>query len=77
LLACLRGSVSIVVDDGTNREEHVLDQPWRGLYLPPRIWGIQYKYTRDAILMVLASHEYDPADYIRDYEEFLKLVRGE
>jgi acetyltransferase-like isoleucine patch superfamily enzyme/dTDP-4-dehydrorhamnose 3,5-epimerase-like enzyme len=73
-LVCMQGSVSVVVDDGDNREEHVLDQPWVGLYLPPRIWGIQYKYSRDALLMVFASHEYDAADYIREYEEFLRLV---
>ena len=75
-LVCPRGSLAVVVDDGDNREEYVLDQPWIGLYLPPRIWGIQYKYSRDAILLVFASHEYDAADYIRDYGEFLKLVRS-
>jgi acetyltransferase-like isoleucine patch superfamily enzyme/dTDP-4-dehydrorhamnose 3,5-epimerase-like enzyme len=75
-LVCVRGSLAIVVDDGSNREEYVLEQPWVGLYLPPKVWGIQYKYSQDAILMVFASHEYDPADYIRDYGEFLKLVRS-
>jgi UDP-2-acetamido-3-amino-2,3-dideoxy-glucuronate N-acetyltransferase len=74
-LVCVRGSLAVVVDDGSNREEYVLDQPWVGLYLPPKVWGIQYKYSADAILMVFASHEYDPADYIREYEEFLRLVR--
>ncbi len=74
-LVCARGSLAVVVDDGRSREEYVLDQPWVGLYLPPRVWGIQYKYSPDAILMVFASHEYDPADYIREYEEFLRLVR--
>jgi UDP-2-acetamido-3-amino-2,3-dideoxy-glucuronate N-acetyltransferase len=75
-LVCARGSLAIVVDDGNNREEYTLDQPWIGLYLPPRVWGIQYKYSSDAVLMVFASHEYDGADYVRDYGEFLKLVRS-
>ena len=75
-LVCVKGSLAVVVDDGNNREEYVLEQPWVGLYLPPRVWGIQYKYSGDAILMVYASHEYDPADYIRDYEEFLRVVRS-
>ena len=44
--------------------------------LPPRIWGIQYKYSADAVLMVFASHEYDAGDYIRKYDEFLKLARS-
>ncbi len=35
-------------------------------------WGIQYRYSRDAILLVFASDLYDPEDYIRDYEEFLE-----
>jgi UDP-2-acetamido-3-amino-2,3-dideoxy-glucuronate N-acetyltransferase len=38
------------------------------------IWGTQWKYTRDAGLLVLASHPYDPGDYIRDYEEFLEQL---
>jgi acetyltransferase-like isoleucine patch superfamily enzyme len=74
-LFCARGSLAVVVDDGHNREEYTLDQPWIGLYLPPRVWGIQYKYSADAILMVFASHAYDENDYVRDYGEFLELVR--
>jgi UDP-2-acetamido-3-amino-2,3-dideoxy-glucuronate N-acetyltransferase len=74
-LLCVRGSCSVVADDGHSRVEVVLDAPHRGLYLPPMTWGIQYKYSPDAMLVVFASHPYDAADYIRDYEEFLALVR--
>lgn len=73
-LICVRGSVSVVVDDGKNREEFLLDQPDIGLHLPPMVWGIQYKYSSDAVLLVFASHYYDADDYIRDYKEFLKLA---
>lgn len=73
-LIAVRGSVSVVADDGKNREEYVLDKPFLGLHLPPRIWGIQYKYSPDALLLVLASHEYDSNDYLRDYDEFLRFV---
>ncbi len=66
--------MSVVVDDGEHSEEFELNRPWIGLHLPPRVWGIQYKYSPDAVLMVYASHPYDPADYIRDYEEFLREV---
>ena len=45
-----------------------------GLHIPPMIWAVQYRYSPDATLMVLASEPYDAADYIRDYDEFLKLV---
>jgi hypothetical protein len=44
-----------------------------GVYLPPGVWSVQYKYSSDAILLVFASHFYDPADYIRDYSEFLQV----
>lgn len=70
-LSCLRGSVVVVADDGTHRQQFVLDSPDIGLYLPPMVWGIQYKYAADAALLVLASHAYDAADYIRDYDRFL------
>jgi dTDP-4-dehydrorhamnose 3,5-epimerase-like enzyme len=75
-LICVHGRCHVVADDGTNRQEFVLDSPTVGLHLPPMVWGIQYKYTEDAILLVLASGRYDPASYIRDYSEFLQLVNA-
>lgn len=75
LLVCLRGSVSVVCDDGDNRQEITLDSPELGLYLPPMVWGVQYKYSADALLQVFASHPYDPADYIRSYDEFVRLLK--
>jgi hypothetical protein len=74
-LICVKGSCSVLTDDGVNRTEVLLDSPDKGLYLPPMVWGVQYKYTRDAILLVFASHNYDAADYIRSYSEFLQLVK--
>jgi UDP-2-acetamido-3-amino-2,3-dideoxy-glucuronate N-acetyltransferase len=74
LLLCVRGSVSIVVDDGRHRGEVALDTPELGLYIPAGIWGTQYKYTRDAILLVLASDVYQAEDYIREYDEFERYV---
>lgn len=74
-LICVRGSCAVVADDGVNRQEFVLDKPDLGLYLPPLVWGIQYKFSADAVLLVFASHYYDVADYIRSYAEFCDLVR--
>ena len=71
-----RGAVAVMVDDGTNRQEIVLDSPELALYVPPMTWGIQYKYTADAVLLVLASDVYDAGDYIRDYDEFLQECRA-
>jgi Acetyltransferase (isoleucine patch superfamily) len=73
-LVCVKGSCSVVVDDGKNRAEYQLDQPNLGIYLPPMTWRVHYKYTPDAVLLALASDKYDPKDYIRDYDEFLSLV---
>jgi len=76
LLVCIRGSVSVVVDNGKAREEISLNTPAMGIHIPPMIWATQYKYTADAMLLVLASHKYDPADYIRSYDEFLNALRS-
>jgi acetyltransferase-like isoleucine patch superfamily enzyme len=74
-LLCIRGSVRCVVDDGENRDEYLLNSPELGLYIPPMVWGVQYGYSADAVLVVFASHPYDAADYIRDYDEFLQQIR--
>ena len=73
-LICLRGSCSIVVEEGTNREEIPLDSPDFGIYIRPMIWTTLYRFSRDAILLVFASAHYDPEDYIRDYEIYLKSL---
>jgi len=73
-LICVAGSVHVVADDGENQQEFVLNSPGVGLYLPSMVWGIQYKYSNNTVLMVFASHAYDADDYIRSYEEFLTLV---
>jgi UDP-2-acetamido-3-amino-2,3-dideoxy-glucuronate N-acetyltransferase len=73
-LICVRGSCAVVADDGIHRQEFLLDRPDLGIHLPPLVWGIQYKYSADAVLVVYASHYYDSADYIRDYSDFLQLV---
>ena len=76
-LVCLKGTCSIVVDDGRQRDEVVLDSPAVGLHIPPLVWGIQYQYSEDALLLVLASDVYQADDYIRDYDEFLAHVRDD
>ncbi|MEM4368670.1 MAG: WxcM-like domain-containing protein [Candidatus Anstonellales archaeon] len=70
-LLSISGSLSVVVDDGKNSCEINLDKPEIGLYVPARIWSVQYKFSHDAVLVVYASDKYDPDDYIRTYEEFL------
>ena len=75
-LVCVRGSCRVIADDGKQpRRNSCSTRPARGVYLPPMTWGVQYDYSADAALLVFASHAYDPADYVRDYDEFLRLVR--
>ena len=75
-LICVHGCCHLTADDGANREDFVLDSPSIGVHLPPMVWGVQHKYTPDAVLLVFASDKYDPADYIRNYSEFLEAVKG-
>jgi UDP-2-acetamido-3-amino-2,3-dideoxy-glucuronate N-acetyltransferase len=75
-LVCIKGSCSVLVDDGKCSDEIQLSSPAVGLHVPPMIWSVQYRYSSDAVLLVMASDRYDPADYIRDYETFLQEVAG-
>lgn len=75
-LTCVHGRVHIAADDGSNQADFLLDRPNLGIHIPPMTWSVQYRFSSDAVLLGLCSNEYDPADYIRDYAEFLALVRA-
>jgi hypothetical protein len=75
-LVCIRGSCSVLVDDGRRRQEVTLDRPNLGVFLPAMVWGTQFHYSPDAVLLVFASEHYDSDDYIRSYAEFRSLVLG-
>ncbi|HEU4391617.1 MAG TPA: WxcM-like domain-containing protein [Blastocatellia bacterium] len=73
-LVCLKGECWLMVDDGTTREEIALNSPMIGVHLKPLVWAAQYKFSPDAILLVLASDTCSPDSYIRDYNEFIQAV---
>ena len=75
VLICVYGSLKLTLDDGFRRQEFLLDDPSFAVYVPPMIWGIQQQHSAHAVLLVLASERYDPADYIREYPEFLSLCK--
>lgn len=75
-LLALKGSVHVEVNNGRDKQVFLLDKPDLGLYVPPMIWGVQYEYSKDAILLVLTSDIYDRKDYIETFDEFMKLVAG-
>jgi carbonic anhydrase/acetyltransferase-like protein (isoleucine patch superfamily)/dTDP-4-dehydrorhamnose 3,5-epimerase-like enzyme len=72
-LVCVHGRCNVVTDDGRTRHEVVLDSPSKGVHIPPMVWATQYKFSRDAVLLVLASDYYDASEYIRDYYEYRSL----
>lgn len=75
-LVCLAGTVVAEVDDGRSRRTVRLDTPRVGLHMEPMVWGAQHQYSRDAVLLVLASAAYDASDYVREYERFLELRKA-
>lgn len=75
ILICVHGSCKIHLDDGKETAEVVLAMPNRGLYLASDIWREMYDFSPDAVLMVLASELYDEADYIRNYDAYIKYLK--
>ena len=70
----LKGSCRFMLDDGKDKIEILLDNPERGLYIESFLWREIYDFSDDCVLLVLADSSYDEDDYIRDYQEFKKLV---
>ena len=76
IMICVCGSCRIVLDDGRQREEIVLDSPMTGLEINDLMWREMHDFSADCVLMVLADRHYDETDYIRDYDEFIREVTG-
>ena len=72
-LIAVQGSVRVKLYQGDYQEDFELCSSGSGLLIPPMTWGEQYKYSMDCVLLVFASHIYDKADYITDFNEFLRL----
>lgn len=77
LLVNVKGSSKVRVNNGTESAVIVLDKPGMGLYLPPMLWKDMYDFSPDSVLLVLASRHYDSQEYIRDYNEYLRIIKGE
>ena len=76
VIFALSGSFRITVDDGFDRSEYWLRDPRSGLYVSRMIWREMDAFSQGAVCMVLASQPYIEADYIRDYEEYVRVVKG-
>ena len=73
-LIAASGSFEVLLDDGRVKRVVQLNRPYIGLHIPPFIWSSEINFSSGAICLVLASHLYDPDDYIRDYNQFLSLT---
>jgi UDP-2-acetamido-3-amino-2,3-dideoxy-glucuronate N-acetyltransferase len=69
-LIALAGELSVSLDDGLRKKTVVLGSSNLGLLIPPMTWSAQYDFSPGSVLAVLASHEYDENDYLRDYAVF-------
>lgn len=73
-LICMSGSLKVKCYDGEKEEVYKLNKPDEALCIEPHVWRTSFEHSPNAVLLVLSSLEYNEEDYIRDYDEFLKLV---
>lgn len=69
---CIQGSCKILMNNGKEKQEVLIGQPNKGLFIPPMVWHEMHGFSEDCILLVLASDHYDESDYIRNYDQFLE-----
>ena len=74
VLICVSGNLKIKCFDGVNENIYELKSPNEAIYIAPKVWRTTFEHSSDAVLLVLSSLEYDENDYIRDYDEFKKLI---
>ena len=74
-LIAVNGSVDICLEDINGRTSYHLNSKEKGLLIPPLTWNELTNFSQDAVLLVLASHSYDPDTYINSYEDFLNYIK--
>ncbi len=75
VLLCVNGSCKIMLDNGKEKADIELSEPNFGLVIENNMWREMYDFSDNAVLLVLASEHYDEADYIRNYDDFIKYVK--
>ncbi|MDO9634456.1 MAG: FdtA/QdtA family cupin domain-containing protein [Paludibacter sp.] len=71
LLVAASGAFDILLDDGKSKRMVTVNRPYMGLHIPPGIWAAEMGFSSGAICLVLASHNFDESDYIREYKQFI------
>lgn len=74
-LICVHGSLKVRVKNPNSEEIFTLDSPDKGLMIGPMVWGEQFDYSDDAVLLVLTSEYFDEDDYIRNYDIYLEEAK--
>lgn len=77
ILVCVKGSCKLHLDNGYETAEVVLDKPYEGIYIENNIWREMYDFSKDAVLLVLASELYNESDYIRNYQDFIEFINAQ
>lgn len=75
IMICVSGACNVLLDDGIERKEYLLDEPSVGLLIDSPMWREMYNFSDNCVLLVLASNYYDSSDYIHYYEEFKDFVK--
>ena len=76
VLINVSGSSKVYIDDGMENMVVELNRPMMGVYIPKMVWKDMYDFSEDSVLLVLANTHYDGQEYIRDYDEYISIVKG-
>lgn len=74
ILINVAGTSKVMITDGTTKEVVELDNPMKAVYIPKMMWKEMYDFSPDSVLLVLANTHYDGKEYIRNYDEYLKIM---
>lgn len=77
VLINVSGQSKVDIDDGKERFTIELNEPMMGVYIPRMVWKDMYDFSEDSVLLVLANTHYNGEEYIRDYDEYIKIMQGE
>ena len=76
LVIAASGSFDMILDDGKQKQRFHLNRSYYGLYIPKMLWREMDNFSSSSVCLVLASMMYDESDYIRNYDEFIRVVNG-
>ena len=72
-IVALSGSFDVILDDGKEKKAFTLNRSYYGLYVPKGLWREMDNFSTNSLALILSSTNYDADDYVRDYDEFIKL----